>query len=68
MGVAVPDHDTDYQTLAASLGYQPIPQYAEWVVVGNTGNRPCRFSNWLPEDLESYVGGKYTIGYPKETE
>ena len=53
--------DTDYQTLAAVYGYHPHPQYGEWVMEGDSGERPCRPQNWHPEDLAAFLGGEYAV-------
>jgi hypothetical protein len=53
--------DTAYNQIVTIYGYQPHPQYGEWLLDGDNGPRPCRLENWPAEDLSAYVGGKHTI-------
>jgi hypothetical protein len=63
------DNRAAFSTLTAVYGFQN-DLYAEWLLMGDKGTRPCRFKNWDKEDLAAYCGGEYTKGYvmKRETE
>ena len=55
--------DVGYNQVGTIYGYQSHPQYGEWLIEGNDGPRPCRFENWIEEDLIGFAGGEFVKAY-----
>lgn len=51
-----------YNQAAAIYGYQNS-LYGEWLLVGDSGDRPCRPENWPIEDRVAFLGGEHAKKY-----